>query len=362
VLRDARGNIKANTSANIIISILQGSATGTTVYSETHSTTTDDFGLINLEIGKGTVTNGTISGINWGAGTYYVKVTVDSVEMGTGQLLSVPYALYAANAANGFSGSYNDLTNKPTLFDGTWGSLTGKPTLATVATSGSYNDLTNKPVLFDGTWSNLTGKPATIAGYGITDAFNGAWSSLTGKPTGNNIGDMQYWNGTEWVMIPVGQPGQYLQLTPLNIPSWTGAAYATITTTAISLITQTTATSGGNVTNNGGATVTARGVCWSTTANPTIADMKTSNISGSGAFASSITGLTAGTTYYVRAYATNSVGTSYGNEISFTTLATYSNKYLFRDTTSTGVLYTGYTSNLIKNMIYPNPAKDYLKC
>jgi uncharacterized protein (TIGR02145 family) len=94
-----------------------------------------------------------------------------------------------------------------------------------------------------------------------------------------------------------------------------------ITTTAASSITQTTATSGGNVTSDGGASVTARGVCWSTTTGPTTAlSTKTTDNTGTGIFTSSITALTAGTVYYVKAYATNSVGTGYGNQVSFTTL------------------------------------------
>ena len=93
----------------------------------------------------------------------------------------------------------------------------------------------------------------------------------------------------------------------------------TITTTAITLITSATATSGGNVTSDGGATVTARGVCWSTSTNPVATANHTTDGTGTGTFTSSITGLTASTIYYVRAYATNSVGTSYGNEVFFTT-------------------------------------------
>lgn len=94
-----------------------------------------------------------------------------------------------------------------------------------------------------------------------------------------------------------------------------------LTTTAASSITQTTASSGGNISSDGGAVITARGVCWSTSANPTISlPSKTTDGTGIGAFTSNITGLTANTTYYVRAYATNSQGTAYGNEISFTTL------------------------------------------
>lgn len=90
-------------------------------------------------------------------------------------------------------------------------------------------------------------------------------------------------------------------------------------TTAISAITTTAATSGGNVTSDGGASITARGVCWNTSSGPTIANNKTIDGSGTGAFTSGLTGLTPGTVYYVRAYATNSVGTSYAPELSFTT-------------------------------------------
>jgi len=93
-----------------------------------------------------------------------------------------------------------------------------------------------------------------------------------------------------------------------------------VTTSSVSNITQTTATCGGNVTSDGGATVTARGVCWSTNQNPTISDSHTTDDDGTGSFTSSITGLTANMTYYVRAYATNSKGTSYGEQKSFTTL------------------------------------------
>ena len=92
-----------------------------------------------------------------------------------------------------------------------------------------------------------------------------------------------------------------------------------VTTTPVSAITSTTAISGGNIIADGGTPVTARGVCWSTTANPTVADSKTSDGTGTGAFISNITGLTAGTTYHVRAYAINSAETGYGDDLTFTT-------------------------------------------
>ena len=93
-----------------------------------------------------------------------------------------------------------------------------------------------------------------------------------------------------------------------------------ITTKEVTNIKATTATCGGNVTFNGNAMVTARGICWSTKPNPTISDSKTTDGSGTGSFTSYMSGLQDGTTYYVRAYATNEKGTAYGEEKSFTTL------------------------------------------
>ena len=93
-----------------------------------------------------------------------------------------------------------------------------------------------------------------------------------------------------------------------------------VSTTDVTAITQTTASGGGNVTSDGGATVTEYGVCWSTAINPTIAGSHTSDGSGTGGFVSNLTGLAENTLYYLRAFATNSVGTAYGNQVSFTTL------------------------------------------
>lgn len=119
---------------------------------------------------------------------------------------------------------------------------------------------------------------------------------------------------------------------PLNdtengaLNSWIGFTYGgavapTVTTTAPSALQSAagdTATGGGNVTSDGGATVTDRGVCWSTSSNPTTADSHTHDSSGTGSFVSSLTGLTPHQQYHVRAWATNSVGTSYGSDETFT--------------------------------------------
>ena len=107
VVRDAGNNLVATQAVGVRISILQGSATGSTVYVETQTVTTNANGLMTLEIGGGTVVSGDFAAINWANGPYFLKTETDptggtnyTIE-GTQQLLSVPYALYAATSGNG---------------------------------------------------------------------------------------------------------------------------------------------------------------------------------------------------------------------------------------------------------------------
>jgi uncharacterized protein (TIGR02145 family) len=192
VVRNTSGALVTNQSVGMKISILQDFATGTAVYVETQTKTTNANGLVTLEIGVGTPVTGTFSGIAWSSGTYFIKTETDPAGgtnytiVGTSQILSVPYALYAKTAK---TADYNDLTNKPSLFDGSWTSMTGKPSFANVATSGSYNDLLNRPTLFDGTWTSITAKPTYLTGYGITDAMS--ISHAANNITSSNINN---WN------------------------------------------------------------------------------------------------------------------------------------------------------------------------
>lgn len=113
-------------------------------------------------------------------------------------------------------------------------------------------------------------------------------------------------------------------------------------------ITNSTASSGGSVTDAGTSAVISRGICWDLIENPTITNSKTIDGIGVGTFISSITGLTKGTTYHVRAYATNSVGTSYGNDLMFTT-------------TNTNTNTTSVPEMTLNNLsVYPNPTKDII--
>jgi hypothetical protein len=122
VIRNNSNALISNTAVGVQISILTGSPTGSAVYIERHTTTTNANGLATLQIGTGTPVAGTFGAIDWSTGNYYIKSETDPAGgtvysiSGTSQLLSVPYALYAEESGNGssFSGDYNDLTNTPT--------------------------------------------------------------------------------------------------------------------------------------------------------------------------------------------------------------------------------------------------------
>lgn len=153
-----------------------------------------------------------------------------------------------------------------------------------------------------------------------TSAINSTSYSDASISTGQNYTYRVYsYNAT-------GNSTNYSNEVSISIPN--PIVLPTLQTTAVTAINTTVAVSGGNITSDGGATVTAKGVVWGTSQNPTIAlSTKTTDGSGVGSFISNISNLTSNTTYYVRAYATNSLGTSYGNEINFTTMPTIGQSY-----------------------------------
>ena len=106
VVRNIKGELIVNRTIGVKISILQETASGTVVYAETHTPTTNINGLVTILIGAGNVVSGTFSGINWSAGPYFIKTEIDpdggtaySITS-TSELLSVPYALYAKNTGS----------------------------------------------------------------------------------------------------------------------------------------------------------------------------------------------------------------------------------------------------------------------
>ena len=162
-LRNSGGEIVSNKAVSLRISILSGSLTGTLVYSEIHTKTTDASGLISLQIGNGTVINGAFPTILWGNAAYFIKLEADFnggsnyVLLGTQELMSVPYALYASK--------------------------------------------TDTSVL------NLTTRLATKL-------------NISDFPLGTTTGNMQYWNGTTWVNLAPGLPGQILSTDNTGKPVW----------------------------------------------------------------------------------------------------------------------------------------------
>jgi len=219
VVRNSTNGLVSNHAVGTQISILQGSATGTAVYVETHTTSTNTNGLMTLEIGNGTVISGNLSTINWTNGPYFLKTEIDpnggtnySIT-GVSQLLSVPFALHAKTAetlSNGitetdplfitspsFGISGTNITNWNNAFG--WGnhatagylmSFTETDPIWTAVSTNYYtiNNMQNSggsQLHFD----NLTNKPTTLLGYGITNAMS------TSHPA-NEITELNktYWN------------------------------------------------------------------------------------------------------------------------------------------------------------------------
>ncbi len=111
VLRDDAGQVLASEEVSVEISILKDSPEGEEVFTETHQTATNEFGLVNLQVGS----LSSLEDIDWKEAAYFVRVSVNGSQMGTSPLLSVPYAMHAATSADAFSGDYEDLENLPDL-------------------------------------------------------------------------------------------------------------------------------------------------------------------------------------------------------------------------------------------------------
>ena len=231
-VRNASGDLVVNQNVSFSFDIIQGSQTADPTYSEDHTLLTDDLGQVSLVIGQGTPTTSVFSEIDWSIGNYYLAIELDTGNgfepMGTSQLFSVPYALYAENAG---------------------GSL----------------------------------------------------------PQGISNGDTLKWNAStsSW-----------------EISSSTSSANNAfeVKSTQVNYYSNNSASSGGEIIADGGSSVIARGVVWGINPDPTIDGDKTTDGAGSGIFTSELTNLAESTTYYYRAYATNSNRTVYGSTYSFETM------------------------------------------
>jgi hypothetical protein len=249
-----------------------------------------NLGNLTLGGGLGTIAVGP-TGLTPGA-TYYVKA----------------YATNSNGTAYGNEVTFKTLATNPSILTYTPSNVTGSTALA-----GGYNiydggsAVTAKGVV----WSTSTGPTVALATK--SNDGTGTSSFTTTVPSLSPV-TRYYIRAYVTTSFATAYGPEISFLTTANPP--------TLSTVAISSITSTSASSGGTITSDGLGSITAKGVVWSTSTEPTIAlSTKTSNGSGSSNFTSSITGLAPVTKYYVRSYATNSGGTGYGAEVSFTTLA-----------------------------------------
>jgi len=188
---------------------------------------------------------------------------------------------------------------------------TSSATLAGNATANGGASITERGVVYSITSTNSN---PLINGTGVTKDTNGTGTGVFSESIASLSPSTQYSfkaYATNSAGTSYGTVQTFTTATPVVLATITTATQANITTTSADL--------GGNITNNGGAPVTERGIVWATTSNPTIANNKVSNGSSDGSFSKMIGSLPSNTTIHVRAYATNSAGTAYGSNISFTT-------------------------------------------
>jgi len=224
--------------------------------------------------------------------------------------------------ATNFSGtSYGKDEPFTTLKPGTPSLSTTAPTLIAETTATSGGNITSDGGLAITSrgvcWSTIPGATVTLSTKTIDGSGLGSFSSAITGLTGSTIYYVRAY-ATNTLGTSYGE-----EIFFTTTPKAVTVSVPLLITNLVTSITYTTALTGGSVTSDGGAPITVRGVCWSTSTGPTIAlSTKTSDGTGIGSFASSVTGLLPSTTYYVRAYATNSQGTGYGQEQTFTTTQT----------------------------------------
>ncbi len=251
IVRNTNGVIVSNKSVSFKITILSGSTTGTPVYSETHLKTTDAIGLVSLQIGSGTVSSGIFSSLNWGNASHFIKLEADFtggntyVTLGTQELMSVPYAMYAAKTDTTSLNLTNRFAEKAPVnnpsFTGTVGGID-----KSMVGLGDVNNTSDasKPV------SSAT-QAALDAKVNILDT-----SSMLSKylrkadfPSGSSANEILYWNGTKWISLSPGTTGQALIMSSTGLqwgciitnsaasPSTTPSLVATTPLTPITIAT-----------------------------------------------------------------------------------------------------------------------------
>ena len=269
IVRNTSGVIISNKSVRFKITIVSDSITGTPVYSETHLKTTDAIGLVSLQIGSGTVvSNGVFSSLNWGNASHFIKLEADFtggntyVTLGTQELMSVPYAMYAAKTDTASLNLTNRFAEKAPInnptFTGTVGGITkgmvglsdventsdaSKPvstaTQAALDTKVNIADTSNMLANYrSGINAKLNMIDTTILSNRISTKLNGKDTAFLSSridtklnksdfPFGSSANEILYWNGTNWISLAPGTTGQAL------IMSSTGLSWGCIITNTV---------------------------------------------------------------------------------------------------------------------------------
>jgi hypothetical protein len=333
-VRDGVGNTITNTYVGFKFHILQGGAGVSSSYSEFHYLPTDDLGTVHLTIGTGDVETGTFDQIDWSLGNYHLSVEVNTgsgfVAMGTTQLMSVPFAMYALSSGDGSGGTnlpqgtndgdllqWDSTTNRWTVSSSSWHAFlpevstinaTNTTALSSIVKGEIYSDggatITSKGVV----WSE--NPDPTVALATKTDEGGGA-APYTSSLTNLLSSKTYYYRAYATNSKGTGYGTTYVLYTMNGV--------ASLSTGSVYNIGAFHATSEVSISEDGGAAITSKGLCWSTSPNPTLEDSFTEDGSGTGSFTSTMTGLSLATTYYVRSYASNAVGTYYGAPQTFTT-------------------------------------------
>jgi len=213
VVRDASGTVVTNQQVRFKISLIPGAAGNQAEYVETHFVSTNDFGLVNLVIGSGFVEIGNFDNINWGNENYYLNLAIDITggyvytEMGTSQLLSVPYALYAKESGSS-SGANGTVTSIATTNGITGGPITEDGTIGLTGQASALHNLSTNGIIVRTGSETVTAREIT-AGQGITvndgDGING--NPEININFGTTTGTVAEGNHTHTGISPAGNTG-----------------------------------------------------------------------------------------------------------------------------------------------------------
>lgn len=357
VARNAAGQPIATATIGIQISILKSSTLGQVMYAENHFVNTDAFGLFNLIVGGGAVQSGSMNLIDWSIDDYYLKVGMDAsggtnfLTMGTTQLLSVPYALHAATADSivgvQMDGSEtvivagNDvtITGSGTAADPYIVNASGTSGSIPVVSTGNATEFIDDYIFTPDGYDFYLKVPHVVSSDGgETILSRGICYATSPNPTTSGSGvpnSFNSWTGADTSFFLDVQPNTTYFIRAFAVNS-KGTAYGnevSFTTSDIQLPSISTddvtfssfnfdgtvnVNLSGQLLNNGGQNPVV-GFCYSTSPNPTLNDFTVGTPYY--IFLTTVYALNPNTTYYIRSYATNSGGTAYGNQITYTTPA-----------------------------------------